>query len=253
MTKWFIAIKKRGKNIFDVSGMKRWKTSDERYEADPFIIKDKGKNYLFYEDYDRKKGVISYSVINGLRISSPKVVLDLPCHVSYPHIFKEGESFYMIPESSADRSIHLFKAIRFPDKWEFIKTIWDDGHYADSNIFEYKHKWWLFTIGGHDNNLVILKSDLLMGKWEKHFSGMMPHSRGAGNIFEHRGKIIRPVQDDSGNMYGGAIIFKEITLPEYSEKIIKRIDHDWYPGLIGTHTFNFSEDYVVIDGKLKID
>lgn len=252
MNKWFIAIKKRGKDPFDISGMKRWETSNERYEADPFIIKDKGKNYLFYEDYDRKKGVISYSEIKGLKVGKPKEVLSLPCHASYPHVFKVGENFYMIPETSADRSIHLFKAIKFPDEWEFVKTIWEDDHYADSNIFEYKHQWWLFTTGGHDHNLVILKSDLLMGTWREHFSGNMGCSRSAGNIFEHEGKLIRPVQDDSNKMYGGAIIFKEITLPDYSEKVIGRIDPDWYPGLIGTHTFNFNEDYIVIDGKIKI-
>lgn len=252
MTKWFISIKRRGSDLFDLSGLKRWKTPDHIYEADPFLIKEEGKNYLFYEDYDRKKGVISYSVIEGLKVSPPTIVLELQCHVSYPQIIRDGKEIYMIPESGEDRNIQIFRAVRFPDKWELARVIWDDGFYVDSNVFKHKGKWWLFTIGGgNDNNLIILKADSLFGRWEKHLASTILNSRGAGNIFEHQGKLIRPVQDPS-EIYGGAIIFKEITLADYTEKIIGRIDHDWYPGLIGTHTFNFNEDYVVIDGKIKI-
>ena len=250
-TKWFIAIKKREKDLFNLSGLKRWKTPNEKYEADPFIIKYQGKNYLFYEDYDRRKGVISYSIIEGLRISQPTKILDLPYHLSYPQVFKEGNEIYLMPESGAERKIQLFKAVDFPDKWELARTLLDDGYYADSNIFRYKDKWWLFTTAGHDNHLIILKGTSLFGRWEKHFDGIILNSRGAGNIFEYQGRLIRPVQDES-RVYGGAIIFKEITLPNYSEKIVGRIEPDWHPHLIGTHTFNFSEDYVVIDGKIKV-
>jgi len=252
--KWFISIKRRGRDIFDLSGLKRWKTPNANYEADPFLIKEGGKNYLFYEDYDRRKGVISYSTIEGLKVSPPTIVLETHYHLSYPQVFKEGNDFYLIPESGTERNIQLFRAVRFPDKWEPVKIIWDDGVYADSNVFKYKDKWWLFTVGGSgDNNLLILESNSLLGNWKEHVRSRIPHSRGAGNIFEYQGKLIRPVQDSS-KIYGGAIIFKEITLPGYTEKIIRRIEPNWYNGLnlIGTHTFNFNEDYVIIDGKIKI-
>ena len=36
---------------------------------------------------------------------------------------------------------------------------------------------------------------------------------------------------------------------EYHEEIIRTIDHDWYPGNFCTHTYNFNDDFEVIDGK----
>lgn len=252
MNKWFISIKKRGDDIFDLSGLKRWETPSHKYEADPFLIKRNGKNYIFYEDYDHKKGVISYSTIEGLSISEPTKVLEMPFHLSYPAIFEDSNEVYMIPETGSERKIQLFRAVRFPDKWELEKIIWDDGNYADSTIIKYKGSWWLFTTGGSDYNLVILRADSLMGQWSKHFEKVIRHSRGAGKPFEYQGKLIRPVQHYSEKIYGKSIIFKEITLPGYSERVVRTIDSNWYPNLIGTHTFNFSEDYVVLDGKIKI-
>ena len=60
--KWFIAIKKNSGDLFDTSSYIKIKSPKDKYYADPFIVKHKGVNYLFFEDYDYKKGVISYSL-----------------------------------------------------------------------------------------------------------------------------------------------------------------------------------------------
>jgi len=250
--KWFLALKHRTNDPFDLSGLKRWETPDTQYEADPFLFKYKNKNYLFYELYDYKKGRIAYSEIKGLDISEPKIILDYPWHLSYPAIFQENNEIYIIPESGTERNIQLFKATEFPDKWNLESIIWDDGNFSDSNILYYKDKWWLFTIGGNDNNLIILQANFLFGKWQKVFEKEIPNSRGAGNIFQQNGDLIRPCQDVS-KIYGGAIIFKKITLPDYTEKIVRRIEPDWSLNLTGTHTFNFNQDYIVLDGKIQVN
>jgi hypothetical protein len=251
MTKYFIAIKKRSQDLFDLSGLKRFETPVGQYEADPFLLNHEGKDYLFYELWDYKKGRIAFSEIRDLEISKPEIVLEQSYHLSYPMIFREENEIYMIPESGMGRNIQLYRAREFPKKWELANIIWDDGDFADSTIIRYKNKWWLFTIAGNDNNLVILKSDSLRGGWEKVFEKYIEPSRGAGNIFEYEGKLIRPVQYQENGIYGRGIAFKEITLPDYTEKEFKRIRPDWYPNLVGTHTFNANENYVVLDGKLK--
>ena len=39
----------------------------------------------------------------------------------------------------------------------------------------------------------------------------------------------------------------------YKENIINRINPDWHPNIIGTHTFNYNKDYIVIDGKKQVN
>ena len=38
----------------------------------------------------------------------------------------------------------------------------------------------------------------------------------------------------------------------YPHKTTGRIEPDWHPGLAGTHTFNFTSELVVVDGKLYL-
>jgi len=120
--------------------------------------------------------------------------------------------------------------------------------YADPNLFFHNNAWYLFYTSPGDNDLNIYKSDTLEGEFKQLINTQTEHSRGAGNIFKHEGKIIRPVQDCS-KIYGGATIFKEITLEPYNEKIINRLDPP--KGFIGLHTYNFNDKWEVIDLKYE--
>jgi len=60
--KWFIAIKKNSGDLFDTTNFTSIDSPRGIYYADPFIYKHKDINYLFYEEYDYKKGVISYFI-----------------------------------------------------------------------------------------------------------------------------------------------------------------------------------------------
>ena len=73
----------------------------------------------------------------------------------------------------------------------------------------------------------------------------------AGRIFERAGDLIRPAQDCS-QRYGYALVFNRIdvlTDDEYRETPVGRVEPDWFPGLVATHTYNFGSDVEVIDGK----
>ena len=71
---------------------------------------------------------------------------------------------------------------------------------------------------------------------------------------EGTGKLIRPGQDCS-EAYGYAVTFNRVEVlsdTEYREVPIARIIPDWLPGNRGTHTFNQSDKFQVIDGRILI-
>ena len=74
-------------------------------------------------------------------------------------------------------------------------------------------------------------------------------SRPAGNIFIYDGKIYRPSQDCSGR-YGKAFNLIQILIineKEYKEKEVIKVSPDWEKKLKGAHTFNFDDNFTIID------
>jgi len=222
------------------------------YQADPFPYKRDGKQYMFIEDYDYKVGKLSYYEINNGKADNLTTIIKEGYHFSYPFIFDYDGETWIIPESSRNGTIELWKCDEFPNKWVKIKTLLNvRGN--DTTLFEKDGKVYLFTNVGDDNNVTIYYSDTLFGEWKLHSNSNHQWSRPAGKMFYYEGKLIRPTQDCS-KCYGHALILKEVTLTpnKYTEKVFKRIEPDWMPNLIGTHTFNFDNDYVYIDGKVQV-
>ena len=82
--------------------------------ADPFIFKYESKYFLFCEAYMRKtnKGVIRVFKINDdLSLEDLGNVIEQEYHMSYPHVFNTQNGIYMIPETSGNRTIELYKQI----------------------------------------------------------------------------------------------------------------------------------------------
>ena len=130
---------------------------------------------------------------------------------------------------------------------------------SDTVILFHAHKCWLFTsieptTGYRYDNLHLFFSDSLLGKWQPHPLNPVvtdaARARAAGRIFEDRGVLIRPGQECSGG-YGRAILFNQIeALDEsrYQERAVWKTMPDWSANCIGTHTYNFNEDFEVLDG-----
>ena len=256
MKKWFIAVKQRGDDIFDLTGdLEILEGRGDKSYADPFIFRD----YLFFEEFDQKKGVIScvkvtsgkFAGKNKIHFSQPVVVLERPYHLSYPYILEDEGNIYMIPESLGNNTIEIYRADPFPYKWMLESTIMRGVAPADPNIIKHNGMYYLFCTFHGDNNLEIHKSEDLHKGWELCTRKQIENSRSAGSIFEYDGGLVRPVQICTKEEYGKGIIFRKISVDPYSEIEIHRINPDWMDGLLGTHTFNFNEEYVVIDGKYE--
>jgi hypothetical protein len=121
--------------------------------ADPFLLKRGEKSYLFFEEYvyETQLGRILYAIIdsNG-DISEPQVALERPYHLSYPFTFEHRGEFYMIPETAKNRAIEVYRCVRFPDKWEFHKTLMPDVQAVDATLFQHSMRWWMFVNIAHE-------------------------------------------------------------------------------------------------------
>lgn len=250
INKWFIAYKnlRESENIFDMSDVIIIEPKPDTYNADPFLF----ESYIFYELYDYIKGVIAYRHIEeDGTLGEETVCLERPYHLSFPFLIEDNEEIYMIPETGQANCIEIYKATEFPDKWVRVKTLIENVCAGDSVIYKRDDGYYLFTTTEGDHKPVIYHARSLLGEYTKVWSSEIMNSRPAGNIFELNGKLYKPVQDGTDG-YGQAVLIKEFSFFPYNEKEFYRIGVDWYPDLIGCHTFNFNDKYIIIDGKVKL-
>lgn len=240
---------------------------NDRFYADPFIVKRDDIYFVFIEEflYGQNKGHISYLKINqDGEYSEPKKILECPYHMSYPFIFKFKNEYYMIPETSENKSIDLYKCTKFPDEWEFVKSIMKNFVALDSTILEKDGKWWLFTSSPemnespNDTLYLFHSDDLLNGEWISHpknpIISDVRKARSAGKLFEIENKFYRPGQDCSIG-YGRGIRFNLIkTLNEknYEELTFGTI-YSQDKEIEGIHTYSKDDDLTVFDFKILID
>lgn len=237
---------------FNMSDLHFIEPEPDTYNADPFLFKHNGVNYIFYESYNYDKGVIAYRIIEeDGTISKESTCLSRDYHLSFPFLIEDKGEIYMIPETGQANRIEIYRAVQFPDRWERVKTLVPEACAGDSVIYKRDDGYFLFTTIEGDHKPIVYRADTLLGDYQKVWSSEILNSRPAGNMFTQNGKLYRPVQEGLEN-YGRAVIIKEVSFFPYSEKEIVRIEPDWYPGLIGCHTYNFNEDYVIVDGKIKL-
>ena len=231
--------------------------------ADPFLVAEGDRTFVFYERWgapDRSHGVIEVMEIGAAGAPSPpRVVLERDYHLSYPFVFRDNSEWFMIPESGANGTIELYRAAKFPYKWELDQVLIDGVNAQDATVLVRDGVWWLFTTingagGGDRDELSIFMSDDLRGKWKPHplnpVVSDVRHARPAGPIFEYEGRLIRPSQDCS-ERYGGAIVFREIetlSRSEYSERTAAVQRPDWLPNLIGCHHYSHTAGWEMTDG-----
>ena len=76
--------------------------------------------------------------------SNPTRILEKDYHMSYPFLFEHKNELYMIPETSKNKTIDLYKCVDFPEKWEFKLTLIKDIEAVDSTILFHNNLFWLF-------------------------------------------------------------------------------------------------------------
>jgi hypothetical protein len=235
----------------------RWIEDDrQRYYADPFLFEDGGVDYLFCEEfpYATGKGIISVFALdeNG-NPGSPRVVLERPYHLSYPLVFRHDGQTWMMPESGQNRTLELYRAERFPDRWTLDRVLISGTEVGDATPFVWRGQWWLTATSGESvgamwDSLSLYHGPSPLGPWTRAFNGPAlidaSAARPGGRVFEHEGALWRPAQDCRAG-YGSGLAFcriDELVAGAYRQTPMLRFAP---PG--GLHTFNMNERLIAID------
>jgi hypothetical protein len=234
-----------------------------RFFADPFPVTWEGKTCLFFEDFDHRIGKGRISAINfGCAGPEGEVfqVLDLPWHLSFPFIFQHSNQLWMIPESSQNRTVSLYRADCFPHKWTKEAELLEHIEASDSVIVPVGDVLWLLTTvpsnGSHRSDaLCLFQSKSLFGPWFPHEGNPVlvdaKSARSAGPTITRNGAVWRPVQDCDGR-YGAALGLAEIIRLdaggfEQRVRTVIRPGHHW-PGW-RLHTLSRAGTLECIDGS----
>ena len=89
--------------------------------ADPLLYVRDGTRYIFCEAFDLAAGRGDIAVIplsDDGRFGTPQVVLSTGSHLSFPTVFDWNGETWMLPESSAEHTLTLYRCAVFPGKWE---------------------------------------------------------------------------------------------------------------------------------------
>lgn len=257
-----------GPDLFDLGAHPKTGWTDlpddgRRFYADPFPFVHQGKLTLFVEDFIHRlgKGIISaVDFIDGRPAGTPVPVLEHNCHLSYPFIFEEEGQIWMVPETSANGTIELFRATAYPGGWVKETDLVSGLTCSDATLIRHDGTWWMFATvrdggGAFSDALHLWSAPDFRGPWTAHKGNPVmidiATARPAGRMVVRNGHLLRPVQDCRRG-YGAALAIARVT----------KLDHDGFeqeieamigpgPGWPGRrlHSLNSAGGFEFIDGS----
>lgn len=243
-----------------------WLPDDgQRYYADPFVFAHGGQTYLFVEEfrYASQKGVLAVATLQeDGTFSKPKTFLALPYHLSYPLVFEQDGTIYMMPETCANKTLEIWRAVQFPDKWVLDRVLMKNIEISDATSLEFNGETYLFgnvREGFVDSwgALRIYKGPSRLGPFEPVHTGLAlldaATARPGGHMAVVDGDLVRVVQDGRGG-YGAALVITRVSqldATHFEQKTEKLLtpkpawEAAW--GYTGVHTLNRAHGFEVID------
>lgn len=235
------------------------KPSASSYLADPFLAEVEGEQFVFFEQFDYKKGkaVLSFArEKEDFKLYHPLLAEDF--HLSFPFVLTHEKECYVIPECFEAGKINVYRFDPKREKLVFHQSILQNIHAVDPVLHHHNGLWYLFftTKEMPSVHLYVYWAEQPFGPYLPHHNNPVKtdvsNARMAGSIFRMNGKLIRPAQDN-GAHYGTAVILNEITklTPDcFEEKMTQRLEplktSEFNQGL---HTLNGNTRFTVIDGK----
>lgn len=263
---WTIAVRERGPRLLhegDLSPFRAVPITSREWYADPLVFSWRGRDFVFCELYDREScvGSIGVTELGSAVPDPPREVLSVGAHLSYPCVFEHAGRVYMVPESSSLGNVMLFRARRFPDDWVMVRELLGGGRWVDTTVIADGGRVQLLTFemrGEETRPLLYEVEDLEAGRLSEGVrvggDGFDLLSRGAGNLFQAGGRLLRPSQD--GRLgYGHSLRFNEVEFSGgYGEGFVREVTPDMVRcdlgrPLIGVHTYGLTERFEIIDVK----
>lgn len=232
--------------------------------ADPFVVSREGRTCVFVEDYVYRTGkahisVFELGVAGACEIG---IALEEPYHLSFPFLFEYQGELFMCPESFQAQEIRIYRCAEFPLRWELETVAMRGAAAADTMIFPYQGRWWLFSnISESEPHVfstelhVFVAPDPLSGRWSPHRRNpVLVNSDCArnGGLLCDGDQIFRVGQKQGFGSYGAsAQVMRILKLNdfEYAEEPVCALTPAFRRGLRGTHHLHSDGVYSVWDHK----
>jgi hypothetical protein len=233
----------------------------DRFWADPFPVFMDGRHFLFFEEFPYASTHAHICVVEMDRsgpIGKPVIALQRPYHLSYPAVFECDGEWYMVPETASRRTVELYRAVRFPDQWEFVADLLTGLRAVDATIARVEGCWWMFVgvvVEGASEAtaLHLFSAPGPLGPWSPHARNPVKidvrGARPGGRIFKYGSTYYRVGQDGAPSYGSGLRVFAidRIDNEAYAETEIAQIRPGWRKDLVGTHTLNAAQGLTAID------
>lgn len=239
-----------------------WLPDDRRrYFADPFLFDHGGQVFVFCEEfpYSTAKAVISVFTLDAQgRPTPPRVVLERPYHLSYPLVFRHDGQIWMMPESSTRRTLELYRADPFPDRWVLDRILLEGLEISDATPFEAGGRHFLTAATSDDGGsswdcLSLFSGPGPLGPWTRCGDGPAlvdaSAARPAGRIEKRGDRLWRPAQDCTAG-YGSGLALCRIERAgegDFSQTVAARLRPPSGAPPEGVHTLNSGAGFETID------
>lgn len=226
--------------IFQLPIKGLWKPKPVLFQADSFLFVKDEELFLFYElQHWDNPGYIVMTKTSDLKTwTMPIIVLQEPFHLSFPYVFEDNGTIYMVPESQESDSIRLYRANDDLTSFTFVRTLLkkerEEGlHYNlnDSHIYKQEGKYYLFTSYQEDwmyYQELYVTEDLLNGSFVRHPQSPIctsnEYGRNGGSLIQYGNKLLRVTQDCHQNYGDNISLMEVIQLDEqhYQEQLFMR-------------------------------
>lgn len=244
------------------NGSWTWVADDRRrYFADPFLFEGDGTVHLFCEEYPyaTRKGVISACTLDPSGRPGPmRVVLERPYHLSYPLVFRHEGRIWMMPESSTNGTLELYRADPFPDRWVLDRVLIEGMAISDATFFEADGRFWLTATTSEDGGsswdcLSLFSGPGPLGHWTRCGAGPVlidaSAARPAGRVERRDGELFRPAQDCTRGYGSGLSLCRIDRVDEggFAQSVLARLAPPAGAPANGVHTLNRGGGFETID------
>lgn len=255
----------------DLLSFQRIPYSDTFWYADPILVSYGGKEYLFMESFDMRTqlGSIACAAFDeDGKLSEPRVILQEPYHMSFPMVFAWKDALYMIPETSENGSLNLYRcegdiyqwtlAASFPTKDPLVDTVVTACHddrvellssaISDDRWFQYR--WQKFALVPEEDGFRLEEDGQFNAGAEYRYADRM-----AGTVVRQKDRVILPTQESTEIEYGINLLLKDFTEKDIAHMpVLKKVtvDQILLPDVaqkdqIGVHSYALSDKLEVVD------
>lgn len=237
-------------------------TKHEWY-ADPFPFIYKDKKYIFVEimsDKNNGIGKIGVCCVDD-KTPSIKCIIDEPFHMSYPNVFQLNNEIYMIPETFQAKQIRLYKAVSFPDKWEFETVLFDGAAYTDTSLFFAENNCFAISWDVEKEKLFLFEFDTKAKKFIPIDDSNSTYidKRPGGNFINYKNGCVYHALQNADNSYGNYLHIAKVDSfdknglveNEIATYKVDNISTNVRNNFNRNHTFNRVCDFEVVDLQYK--